>query len=108
MILKLFFGVTNNLPQRITEHYLNRDKQDSFAGKYKCYNLLYWESFKYIDKAIQREKVIKGWTRKKKEFLITSENPEWRFLNTDVFEQWPPSIDAFMRGNGLDSSLHSE
>ena len=95
----LYIGVTNNLPQRITEHYLNRDKQTTFAGKYKCYYLLYFETFKYIDKAIAREKELKGWTRKKKESLITAENPEWRFLNTDILEKWPPLTDeSYQRG----------
>jgi putative endonuclease len=96
----LYVGVTNNLPQRIKEHYLNKDKQDTFAGKYNCHYLLYFESFKYIDKAIEREKEIKGWTRKRKDALIASENAEWRFLNTDIFEQWPPSKDEIsMRGD---------
>ncbi|HTB05482.1 MAG TPA: GIY-YIG nuclease family protein [Bacteroidia bacterium] len=52
----LYTGITNNLPQRIIEHYLNRDTQNSFAAKYKCHYLLYFETFKYVDKAIKREK----------------------------------------------------
>jgi putative endonuclease len=35
--------------------------------------------------AIEREKQIKGWKRFKKDDLITSFNPSWKFLNDDVF-----------------------
>ncbi len=38
-----------------------------------------------IREAIAREKQIKGWKRFKKEDLIKEFNPEWRFLNEDVF-----------------------
>lgn len=93
----LYVGVTNNLPQRILEHYLNRETKKSFTARYRCHYLIYFESIKYIDKAIKREKEIKGWTRKKKEQLIESANPEWRFLNTDVLEEWPPKGDLSVR-----------
>jgi len=91
----LYTGVTNNLKQRLTEHYLNRNNEETFAGKYQCYYLLFFERCQYIDKAIARENQIKGWLRKKKEELINEENPEWRFLNEDVME-WPP-IDPSLR-----------
>jgi len=85
----LYVGVTNNLPIRVAEHYFNQGKSETFAGKYNCFYLLYFKSFKYINDAIAWEKRIKGWNRKKKEELIISENPEWKFLNTDIME-WPP------------------
>lgn len=91
----LYTGVTNSLDQRLTEHYFA--KSSSFTGKYNCHYLLYYEHFQYINRAIEREKQIKGWLRKKKEELINSVNPEWRFLNEDVM-RWPPK----------DSSLRSE
>ena len=81
----LYVGVTNNLSRRLNEH-----KEDStgpkksFAGKYKCFFLIYWERFQYIQHAIAREKEIKGWSRKKKEDLIATFNPSWRFLNSEV------------------------
>lgn len=34
-----------------------------------------------IEAAIAREKEIKGWRRSKKEALINSINPNWKFLN---------------------------
>jgi putative endonuclease len=32
----LYVGMTNNLQQRIIEHYLNRGKPETHAGKYYC------------------------------------------------------------------------
>ena len=86
----IYTGLTNNLPQRITEHYINRGKPGTFAGKYNCHLLLYYESFKYINHAIEREKEIKNWPRKKKEELIAGCNPKWEILNGELFDKWPP------------------
>ncbi|MEL6539604.1 MAG: GIY-YIG nuclease family protein [Bacteroidota bacterium] len=81
----LYTGVTNNIIRRLEEHQevaVNGGK--SFVGRYKCFWLVYWEEFQYIDNAIAREKEIKGWSRAKKEQLIATINPEWKFLNEDV------------------------
>ncbi len=86
----LYTGVTNNLAKRIIEHYSNRGKPGSFAGKFYCYNLIYYETFQYINSAIAREKEIKGWRREKKIDLIKTMNPDWTFLNPSVCEGWPP------------------
>lgn len=94
----LYTGVTNNLAQRIAEHYLNRGNSKTFAGKYYCYELIYWEHFQYINDAIAREKEIKGWSRKKKLTLIQSNNPNLLFLNGSVSDFWPPK-DASLRSN---------
>jgi putative endonuclease len=82
----LYTGVTNNLQARLQQHYTNAQPftHKSFAGKYNAYNLLYYERFEYIQDAIAREKEIKGWVRSKKEALINTTNPEWRFLNSDI------------------------
>jgi putative endonuclease len=92
----LYTGVTNNLQRRLTEHFLNQGKLNSFTGKYNCFYLLYYESYKYVFDAIDREKEIKGWSRKKKENLIKTENPNWLFLNSTLME-WPPPKDARCR-----------
>jgi putative endonuclease len=76
--------VTNDIPSRILEHGLNAGNPDTFAGKYHCFNLLYYEEFKYVHDAITREKEIKKWRREKKEKLINSVNSEWRFLNEEL------------------------
>jgi len=85
----LYTGVTNNLERRLFEHYFGTDQPNSFTGKYKCYNLIWYERYQYVDHAIEREKGIKGWTREKKDKLIAESNPGWRFLNSEIME-WPP------------------
>ena len=59
--------------------------------------LLFYESYDYINDAIAREKEIKGWRRSKKEELINSFNPEWKFLNEELSGKWPPD-ELFHRG----------
>ena len=39
----LYIGMTNDLEQRIIEHYLDRGNQKSFAGKYHTFYLLFYE-----------------------------------------------------------------
>ena len=63
----LYTGVTNDLVQRLIEHWLERGKPATFAGKYYCYNLVYYQYIPYIINAIAREKEIKGWRRQKKD-----------------------------------------
>ncbi len=86
----LYVGVTNNLPARVEEHWEDRGEPETFAGKYFCYNLIYYEIFQYVGEAIAREKEIKKWNRQKKESLIATKNPEWIFLNEKVCGRWPP------------------
>jgi putative endonuclease len=85
----LYTGRTNHLEYRLIEHYLNRGKPDTFAGKYYCYNLLYFEDYQYVEDAILIEKEIKGWKRIKKLALIKDFNPSLKFLNAQVMD-WPP------------------
>ena len=92
----LYTGVTNDLEQRIIEHYLNRGNPKTFAGRYYCYCLVYWEDFQWIQDAIAREKEIKGWVRKKKLEMIAKTNPKLNFLNAGVIANWPPR-DASLR-----------
>ena len=81
----LYIGVTNDLKRRLSEHTLaNRGFQTSFAGRYFCYNLIYYECFQYIDMAIERETQLKKWSRAKKEALIATINPNWDFLNSKL------------------------
>jgi putative endonuclease len=81
----LYTGVTNDLARRISEHEHDaKTDKKHFTGKYNAYFLVYWERHQYILHAIEREKQIKGWIRKKKEALITEFNPEWQFLNDEI------------------------
>lgn len=81
----LYTGVTNDLKRRLFEHQENKGKSNTFAGRYYCYNLVYFEQFQFVEHAIDREKQIKKWSRKKKDFLIEKENPNWHFLNDEIF-----------------------
>ena len=76
----LYIGITNDLPNRIAQHYENRGTTQTFAGRYFCYNLLYFEEYTDSKAAISREKELKGWTRAKKDALIATQNPQWEFL----------------------------
>ena len=80
----LYTGVTNDLTIRLEQHYENRGSKKTFAGRYYCYKLIYYERFEEIASAIEREKEIKDFSRAKKEALICEQNPKWNFL--DVFE----------------------
>ena len=81
----LYIGVTNDLERRLWEH-ANHVNSNSFTTRYKCYYLVYYEHYKYIDKAIAREKEIKGWCRSKKNALIATENPKWEFWNNKILK----------------------
>ena len=75
-----YTGVTNDLKRRLSEHYNERGNLRNFAGRYYCYKLIYYEYFPDIRQAIFREKEIKNMTRKKKEELINTSNPNWNFI----------------------------
>jgi putative endonuclease len=82
----LYTGVTNNIANRLQEHFELRGQPWTFAGKYYCFNLIYYEQFSRMEHAIDREKQIKGWTRVKKISLIAQQNPQWKFLNAEVVD----------------------
>lgn len=82
----LYLGVTSNLKSRVWEHE-HHEIKNSFSDRYNLEFLLYYEWFDDIVTAIEREKEIKKWRRNKKEILICSKNPEWNFLNEDVYNE---------------------
>ena len=90
----MYTGVTNNLAQRLKEHYDNRGNDKTFAGRYYCYNLVYYEYTTYINNAIYREKEIKNMSRENKMAMITAVNPKWKFLNIDICGEWPPTFEG--------------
>lgn len=45
--------------------------------------LIYYEVYQYVTEAIAREKQLKRWSRRKKEFLINQKNPNWNSLNSN-------------------------
>ena len=80
----LYIGVTNNLKERLYFHNNPLPFSKAFTAKYRCFYLVYFEHFFNIEDAIRREKQLKGWSRSKKEALISSSNRDWNFLNKEV------------------------
>ena len=82
----LYIGMTNNIQRRLAEHYFDsQNRKKSFAGKYNCYYLVYYEGFDNSNEAILREKTLKKWRREKKNKLISEFNPKWETLNNEIF-----------------------
>lgn len=82
----LYVGVTNDLKRRLYEH--ENGTLPAFTKRYNCHFIIYYEHFQFIEHAIDREKEIKKWRREKKERLIASRNPDWEFLNKEIYEDF--------------------
>lgn len=78
----IYTGVTNNLVRRVYEHKNKLVK--GFTSRYNLTKLVYYEVFEDISQAIQREKQIKGGSRKDKEILINSMNEKWKDLYDSI------------------------
>ena len=61
----LYTGITNDLPTRLQQHFENKGNPGTFAGKFYCYKLLYYERFSDVNMAMEREKEIKDLSRKR-------------------------------------------
>jgi len=79
----LYIGMTNSLIRRVAEH--KSGKIEGFSKKYSCNKLVYYEHFTDIYAAINREKQLKRWNRKKKQIFIKSMNPHWKDLSKELF-----------------------
>lgn len=79
----LYVGVTSNIAARVYEHKHNLHP-GSFSSRYNCIKLVYYQRFELIIEAIAEEKRIKGGSRKKKEELTNSINPDWKDLYDDI------------------------
>ena len=80
----LYTGVTDDLARRVYEHKNKLVK--GFTQKYNIARLVYYEITSDVHAAIQREKQIKGWLRKRKIALIEAANPEWEHLSEGWYE----------------------
>ncbi len=78
----LYIGMTNSIYRRALQH--KRGEIEGFAAKYGCHRLVYYDGFDDVRKAIDREKQLKRWVRRKKIALIESKNPRW----ADLAEKW--------------------
>ena len=78
----LYTGVTDNLERRVYEH--KNKLIEGFTKRYNITKLVYYEDTNDVQSAIERERQIKGWLRRKKVALIESMNPNW----TDLSDEW--------------------
>ena len=74
----LYIGVTSDIMQRMTQH--KSGSLGGFSARYNLTQLLHIEEFTNMDAAIAREKQLKSWSRKRKDALITANNPDWKDL----------------------------
>jgi putative endonuclease len=71
----LYVGVTTNLHERILQH---RRLEVGFTSRYNLTKLIYVEQHSDVRSAIEREKQLKSWSRRRKEELIATSNPTWQ------------------------------
>ena len=81
----LYTGMTNNLERRVYEHKTGTIK--GFTHKYGVNKLVYFETFQYVNEAIDREKNLKKWKRNWKIRLIELENIRWLDLAYDWYDE---------------------
>ena len=75
----IYTGVTRDLLRRVYEHKHHIDP-NSYTARYDITKLVYYESTTDVKAAIEREKQIKSWSRKRKNELVESRNPDWTEL----------------------------
>lgn len=74
----LYVGMTNDIERRVAEH--KSHSIPGFTARYNLNKCVYVEEFSSIEDAIDNEKKLKSWSRKKKFELINSKNPEFKDL----------------------------
>ena len=77
----LYIGMTNNIGRRSEEHKSGLIR--GFTQRYNCDKRVYFELYSDVNQAIEREKKLKKWRREKKNWLISTMNPELRDLAED-------------------------
>ena len=77
----VYIGITKDLIRRVYEHKHKLDP-GSFTARYDVHKLVYYEETTDVRAAIEREKQLKGWNRKRKNKLVESKNPSW----VDLYE----------------------
>ena len=93
----LYTGMTNSLEKRVWQH--KNHAIPGFTARYNCVWLIYFEVFQDVNQTISRETQIKTWSRKKKEALINSMNPEWKDLAADWYAEPDLRISRRLRGS---------
>lgn len=83
----LYTGVTSDIIKRIHQHKTHFYK-GSFSDRYNTEFLMYYKAYPYIEEAAKEEKRIKAGSRKSKEKLINSMNPDWNDLYPDLIKEF--------------------
>jgi putative endonuclease len=78
----LYTGVTNDLKRRVYEH--KEKLVEGFTKKFNLNKLVYYEVSDSVVSAIEREKQIKNYSRKKKMELVRTENESWKDLSDEL------------------------
>ena len=82
----LYIGVTSDLTRRLYEHSSGRGDAGKFTGRYQADLLVYFEIAPDVTQAIVREKQLKGWTRRKKDAIISAFSPTWKIIGLETWE----------------------
>ena len=82
-----YTGITNNVEHRVGQHNEGKDTR-SYTFKRRPVELVFVEGFQNFQQAIEWEKQIKGWTRKKKEALIEQNWEKLKTLAVCTNETW--------------------
>lgn len=67
-----YTGVTNDIDRRLYEHQIGLNS-NSYTHKRRPVKLVFCDYFIDINQAIEFEKQVKGWARKKKEAIMVGE-----------------------------------
>jgi putative endonuclease len=70
-------GITGDINSRAIEGL-------RLGQRHRCRFIVYVEKHRDATGALQREKEIKGLSKRKKKLLVDSFNPGWKFLNEDI------------------------
>ena len=79
-----YVGVTNDVERRCEEHACGINR-DCYTFERRPVRLVYSQSFWYINDAIRFEKVVKDWSRKKRQALIRKDFEALRLLSRKKF-----------------------
>jgi putative endonuclease len=93
--LTLYTGVTGDIYHRALQH--KAVEVEGFTKRYHINRLVYYETFKYVNNALTREKQVKAWTRAKRLALIKTMNPAWQDLAEGWGEPTKLQIPHFVR-----------
>lgn len=78
----IYKGITGNLIKRVWQH--KNELADGFTKKYKVHDLVYYEPYEDPKEAIEIEKQIKNYSRKRKGEMVLKFNPKLRDLYSEL------------------------